>query len=303
VVTGKGGVGKSTVAAALAIAAQQAGQRVLAVELEPNAGLAAALRVTSGRAGVIVASPSGVAVSYFEGSAALAEYLERVVRLGPLLGRVLAHPLYRAFVGAAPGLSELMVIGKIRDELVLRKLHGRPRWDALVLDAGSTGHALELLRMASAAARTFGRGRVNRNARRIHALLSDPAQTSVHVVATPEEMPIAEAVELIGRLRELGLPIGRLIVNACRETPPEGADVALTALETLKSSDAESEVLRSALLHAARRELGWARIQGRAIEALERRAGLAVWPLPLIPTALDSAALSQLGSLLAEVVR
>ncbi len=133
-VTGKGGVGKSTLAAALALALSRSGGRVLAVELDAPGGLSRALGVTLAAPGEIVGSSSGVWVSYFDGGAALSEYLMRKVRLGRLAQKLFDHPLYGAFVQAAPGVKELMAIGKVRDELLLQR-----RWDAVVVDAGASG--------------------------------------------------------------------------------------------------------------------------------------------------------------------
>ncbi len=269
IVVGKGGVGKSTVSAAFAIAAFRRGARVLAIEVEEAAGLSRAFGVEPDRPGTIVKSPSGVCLAWVEGTAALAEYLERKVRLGPMLQPVLRHPLYRAFVAAAPGLGELLLIGKVRDELVLQK-----KWDTVVLDAGASGHALELLRMSSVAAKTFRSGRVHREALRVHGLLADPERARVHVVATPERMAIAEAIDLNRRVSEIGLSIGALIVNACRAPAPRGIEATLARLP--------GSELGRALLELANRALGWQRLQARAIAELETATGRQTLRLPLL---------------------
>lgn len=295
VVLGKGGVGKSTVSAALALAALRAGQRVLAVELDAIGGLAKALGARPERAGSIVPTESGVSVAVFEGAAALAEYLSHVVRLGPVLDVVFSHPLYKAFVAAAPGLRELMVIGKVRDELWLQK---EARWDTLVLDAGTSGHALEHLRMPAVAAEAFGSGRVHRESRRVADALEDPARTRVHVVATPEEMPILEAIEVIVTLRELRLPVGELVINGCREQAPDDAEEALALLAAQPESAA-----RDALSRAGRRALGWERIQERAIAQAEVGTGLTALRLPrVLEEPLGLPELAMLGMWLEEVV-
>lgn len=166
---GKGGVGKSTVAAALALMFAERGARVLGIELDAPGGLSGLLGVTLPRPGAIVETPAGVSFTYFDGADALTEYLPRKMHLGPLADTVVAHPLYQAFVQAAPGVKELMAIGKVRDELVLKS-----HWDFVVVDAGASGHALEYLRMPAATRATFRRGRVHREASRVHALLGVP---------------------------------------------------------------------------------------------------------------------------------
>jgi len=304
VVLGKGGVGKSAVSAALALAARQCKMRVLAVELDAKAGLCSTLSAEPPRAGVIVPTSSGVSVAYFEGAAALAEYLGRVVRLGVVLPTVLAHPLYRAFVAAAPGVRELMVMGKLRDELDLQKEGRSPRWDALIVDAGSTGQALEHLRMPAAAVDAFRSGRVHREARRVHALLADPTRCAVHVVATAEEMPVAESIEAVARLRQLGLATGRLMMNACRPVAPDGAEAVLSALHAAALPDERLAGARDAVVTSARRALGWQRVQEQSIARAERATGLEALRLPFVfSDPLDAGALGPLVDRLMEVVR
>ena len=282
-VLGKGGVGKSTVAAALALGLARGGARVLAIELDRPDGLGRALRARTDAPGAITLTPAGVAYSYFDGAAALAEYLQRKARLGPLLHGVFAHPLYAAFVGAAPGVKELLAIGKVRDELVLQKVHGRPRWDAVVVDAGASGHALEVLRMPKSAASTFASGRVHREAARIHELISDGSRSAIHVLATAEEMPVAEAAQSVGTLEaEIGLPVGRLIVNRCIEPAPAGIERTLRRLVELSVMGERERAAREALLASGRRALGWAAIQERAIDALRLATRREPLRLPLL---------------------
>lgn len=281
-VTGKGGVGKSTVAAALALDLANEG-RVLAIELSPPAGLSRLLEVRPARPGEPTPVPGrpSLHVTYFDGETALAEYLRNTVRLGPLLDRVFEHPLYRAFVRSAPGLQELMAIGKVRDEL--RRWQGlRHRWDAVVVDAGATGHAFEHLRMPAAAAETFRAGLVHREASRIRDLLQDPQRTSVHVVALPEEMPLEEAIRIVDELGELGLPLGQLVINRCREPAPEGLDAHVRTLDGL-APDPPLDQARASMREVISRTLGWLRIQEEGIAELERRTGRSTRRLPLLP--------------------
>jgi anion-transporting ArsA/GET3 family ATPase len=253
---------------------------VLGIELDAPGGLSRAFRVVLDTPAVRVPTECGVTLTYFEGGAALAEYLERVVRLGPTLDKVFAHPLYRSFVAAAPGVKELMVIGKVRDELLLQKVGSRPRWDVVVVDAGASGHALEYLRMPAAARDTFRSGRVHREARRVHALLADAVRTAVHVVTTAEQMPLAEALESIRRLREeLRLPVGRAIVNRCFDPPPVGFDAALARLERLPV-ECTARGVRDSLVAVARRRLAHVRLQERVIDELRQATGAEPLALP-----------------------
>lgn len=279
-VTGKGGVGKSTVAAALATAAATRGARVLAIELGEAAGLCRALGVRPSEPGEPAAA-GDVHVAYLDGSAALAEYLRRRVHL-PFARSVIVHPMYAAFVAAAPGLRELMTIGKIRDELVLQQ-----RWDVIVVDAGSSGHALEYLRMPAAAAAAFARGRIHREAGVNADLLRDPRASAIHVVATPEEMPLREAIQTVAALRGLGLAIGRVIANRCLPPAPAGVDAAL------------ARVTEPAVGAVLRRARDWEAIQERGIAVLEGELATTTLRVPRLRGATPVAVAPHVAGVLA----
>ncbi len=292
IVTGKGGVGKSTVAAALAVAASRRGKQVLAIELSESAGLSGLLGVARGEPGAIVPVARGLAHSWFDGEAALAEFIVRNVPFGARLKPFFGHPLYRAFVSAGPGVRELMAIGKVRDEL-LGLSTGAPPWDLVVVDAGASGHALQLLGMPAATARTFASGLAHREATKVAATLEDPNTTAVHVVARPEVMPLEEAGETIERLRERNLPVGRLVVNQCWAVPPNGAS---QVIDTLSLTDPLGQSLRA----AAERALGWSAVQEQGVARLEARVRKPALRLPrLLGPAFGRAEVDQLSELIA----
>lgn len=283
-ITGKGGVGKSTIAAALAVLAAGRGARVLAIELGEPAGVRRIFGVRPREPGEIVRAACGVHVAFFDGAAALAEYLTRRMHLGRFARPILAHPLYTAFVAAAPGLRELVAIGKVRDELVIRA-----RWDVVVVDAGASGHAIEHLRMPAVAAATFASGRVHREAAVNAELLRDPARCAIHIVATPEEMPLREAAQTLRALRAYDLAIGRVIVNRCVPPAPPGVDEAIASVR-------DPDVAR--VLARAR---SWERVQERSIAALEADLGIACVRVPKLPLADGLAQARALAWPIAEV--
>src|SRR5206468_3321591 len=152
-------------------------------------------------------------VQSVDGRAALEEYLGLIVPVKRLLATIFSSRIYQYFVAAAPGLKELMTVGKIFYEAT-RGDGGRPAWDAIVVDAPATGHSLQYLRMPQAARETFGVGLVQREATRIVELLHDRRTTAVHVVTLAEEMPVAETLEARAQLAgALDLPLGHVIVN------------------------------------------------------------------------------------------
>lgn len=280
VVTGKGGVGKSTVAVALALRARRQGQRVLLIEMEEPAGAAGLLGVRPSEPGVPTQVEPGLFLAYYNGEAALAEYLERHAPFGGALRKLFSHPLYLAFVHAGPGVRELMAIGKVRDEM-LGLATGEAAWDRIVLDAGSSGDALQLLGMPRAAARTFRSGIAHREATRVAGQLSDPVATRVHLVALAEEMPLEEVAETLERLRELELPIGKLFINRCQPVAPPGAEEAARMLEAWDLASEHAKAAK-ALALVARRALGWQRVQEEAIAAVRERTGLGIVRLPAL---------------------
>jgi anion-transporting ArsA/GET3 family ATPase len=296
-VVGKGGVGKSTLAAAIALAEAGRGARVLAMELGGPGGLARIFGRVPSEPGVPVEVRPRLSIATVEGEAALAEYLELVVPIRRFLAAVFTSRVYRFFVAAAPGLKELMTMGKIWYEED-RKVDGRPAWDVLVVDAGASGHSLQYLQMPGTAAETFSSGLVHREAGRVQALLEDDTRTEVHVVALPEEMPVVEATQIIARLRgDLALPLGAVYVNRCRETAPAGAAAAVERLraarcaEPRSTSSGEEEAriagypvasLREGLEAAAVRALAWEAVQERSIERLRREAQVEIVRLPFV---------------------
>jgi anion-transporting ArsA/GET3 family ATPase len=214
VVTGKGGVGKSTVAAALGLAGVRAGRHTIVVEVSDRHDVARALG----------GSPSAGEEELVDGlhhlsvdpQAALEEYL-RDQLASRMVSELMASSRTFAYLTAAtPGLHELLMIGKVwdlaQDE---RRTPGPAHYDLVILDAPSSGHALAVLRSP----RTFGAvaraGPIARQARAIDAMLSDPARTGVVLVARPEEMPVNETLELKDALQaEMGLGVDLAVVNA-----------------------------------------------------------------------------------------
>jgi anion-transporting ArsA/GET3 family ATPase len=235
VVTGKGGVGKTTVAAALAVAAARRGLRVVVAEVASRDELSRALAGTASVPFEERAIADGVFHVSIDPQLAMEEYL-----VDQLPSRALAEALTRSRVfgylaAATPGMRELLTIGKAF-ELAQdrRRTPGAAPYDLVVLDAPATGHGVAVLsapRTFSDAARV---GPVARQGRTIHEMLADPSRTGVVAVATAEEMPVNETLALRHELRAaMGLELSGVIVNGLwpdRLTAPEAAAVAASPL-------------------------------------------------------------------------
>ena len=223
----EGGVGKSTVATALAVVFAESGKRGVACADGAESAARGASSASKGRRGIVEALPN-LCVLTVDGESALSEYLGLVLPVRRVQRMVVESKLYHHFVAAAPGLKELMTVGKIwyEEQLVAK---GRPKWDVIVVDAPATGHVLQYLRMPSAAAEAFGPGLVRREAQKVIELLCDPVRTAVCPVTTAEEMPVNETAEMYQQLRErLRMPLGVLFVNRVHAAPLAPTDIPAT---------------------------------------------------------------------------
>jgi anion-transporting ArsA/GET3 family ATPase len=281
-VVGKGGVGKSTITAALAIAHARAGKRVLAVELGRREGLSRLLAPAASTGAGPVEIRHGLWLARVQGDDALAEYLELVVPIRRLLNIVFTSRRYRYFVAAAPGLKELMAVGKIWYERQKKGDDGRPLWDMILVDAGASGQSLQYLQMPGAAARTFRKGLVHRESERVATLLGDAETTAVHVVAIPEDMPLTEAREVLARLRgDLDLPVGTVYLNRTRTPAPAGVTDAVAALGRVPRDDARARIAAAAGVTAAR-TLAWTVLQEDKLSRFEQETDAQCLRLPLL---------------------
>ena len=237
VVTGKGGTGKTTVAAALALALARDGGRVLLVEVEGRQGIAQLFglhplpyeerRVATTGGGEVRA----LAVDPEE---ALLEYLEMFYKLG-MAGRALRKIGAVDFATTiAPGLRDVLLTGKVK-EAVTRSADGRRVYDAVVLDAPPTGRIGRFLNVTAETARLAKVGPIKNQSEGVAAILRSP-MTSVHVVTLLEEMPVQESADAMEELGGLGIPIGRVIVNGTR--PPALAGAKITGAEVRRALQA-----------------------------------------------------------------
>ena len=283
-VVGKGGVGKTSVSCALAIEAARRGARTLLVEVDGVGRAAQLFDIDVRPPGEVAAVGASLFLMNVEGTAALAEYLMMTVPVKRVLQGVLHSRVYQYFVAAAPGLKELMTVGKIWFEANRKdESTGRPAWDLVIVDAPSTGHSLQYLAMPQAALDAFPSGFVHREASHVVELLQDAQQTGVVLVTTAEEMPVNETVEMHGRLsEELHLPQVLLVVNRVHQTELQPADVERLAKRLEDGAFRQDRVFAEEILRRAREEIGWLRINQRYLDRLTEEVRLPRVVLPFL---------------------
>ncbi len=284
-VVGKGGVGKTTVACALALEASHAGLRTLLVEVDGVGRAAQFFDLPPGPAGQAREVAPRLFLMDVEGAAALAEYLMLIIPVKRVIQAVLHSRIYQYFVAAAPGLKELMTVGKIWYEAErVDETTGQRRWDLLVVDAPATGHSLQYLGMPQAAWEAFPTGLVHREAERVMGLLRDPNRTAVLYVTAAEEMPVNETVELHRRVRDsLKLPAAGLIVNRVHQSDLRPEDVERLGKALHGQCSARQRALFEAVLERAREEVGWIAINQRYLARLAQEVPLPSLTLPYLP--------------------
>src|SRR3954468_16706471 len=271
-VTGKGGVGKTTVAAALGLKAAREGRRTIVCEVAEQERLPGLFGDDSVGYEERELAPGLFGMS-IDPERAKEEWLRYELRSSTLAGLLGHSRLFQYLTAAAPGLTELVTIGKVWELAQLqRKTRGAAPYDLVIVDAPATGHGIAMLRAPQTFSEVARVGPIHRQAGYIHRFLTDRASTGVVTVALPEEMPVNETLDLGGRLHdELGMDIDRIVVN---QVLPERFTAA--EAERLESVDG-SLAVRAALTEYRR-----ARVQRTQLRRLRRAAKAPVTTLPFL---------------------
>ena len=221
IVTGKGGTGKTTVAAALALTLAAGGRKVLLVEVEGRQGIAQLFDVPPlpyEESKIATADGGGhVNALAIDIEAAFLEYLDMFYNLG-IAGRAMRRIGAIEFATTiAPGLRDVLLTGKIKEAVVRMGADKRPAYDAIVVDSPPTGRIARFLDVTKAVSDLATGGPVHTQAESVVRLFHSE-QTAIHLVTLLEALPVQETIEAIEELQSLDLPIGSVIVN--RNIPP-----------------------------------------------------------------------------------
>jgi len=305
IVSGKGGVGKSTVAAGLALLASRTGRNVIVVEIDTVPTVLTLL----GGSGEVGYRPREVrpriSVVNIDGFSAIEDYLSGKVGNRLLLRKILGSRLYRYFVAAAPGLKELMCVGKLWDLVDNQPgSDGRPLYDLVIADMPATGHGFSHLRMPRTAVETLKIGFVKEEAAKILRLFQDPGRAAMLIVTLAEEMPVNEAIDLRRLVtEELGCRVGAVVVNGvypsllgAQQEEERQLERLQAVLQELRGDPRWRPLLESALTVNRRRA-----VNRRYIEQLRSQVPDPLLILPFLFTRdFDSSAIDALSRTLAE---
>jgi anion-transporting ArsA/GET3 family ATPase len=271
-VSGKGGTGKSTVAAALALTLAAGGRKVLLVEVEGRQGIAQLFDVPPlpyEEVKIATAEHGGqVKALAIDIEAAFLEYLDMFYNLG-LAGRAMRRIGAIEFATTiAPGLRDVLLTGKIKETVVRVDKNRLPVYDAVVVDAPPTGRIARFLDVTKAVADLAKGGPVHSQSEGVVQLLHSD-QTAIHLVTLLEALPMQETMEAIDELQRLNLPIGSVIVN--RNIP-----VYLQPDDLVKATegDVDADAVRAGL-HAAGITLSDADFAGLLTETIEHATRIA----------------------------
>jgi Anion-transporting ATPase len=281
VITGKGGVGKTTIAAAVGLAAASAGRRAIVVEVGEESRLPGLFGIAEPAAGVEIELQDRLSSISIDPDSALLEWLQALG--GRVSGRVLASSgTFQYFAAAAPGAKELVTMVKVWQLTRGESRRGHTAGhDLVVLDAPATGHALGML----GSPQTFGSiarvGPIAGQTRQLRELLESPARTAYLAVALGTEMAVTEALEVQqGLRRQLGRDLAAVVVNALlplRFTAAELERIAALSEEPSPGADAGApdaarQAVAASTLKAARGVHDRARLQHNQVARLRRRS-------------------------------
>src|SRR5262245_11509714 len=303
VVSGKGGVGRTTVAATLARVAAAPGKRVLLAAAAATDRLGRMFGRDEPLGSTITTLAPGIDGVNITPASSIHEYGVKVLRSELVTRALFDNRAVRGLLGAIPGLDGYALLGKAWFHTTEMR-DGRPRYDLVIFDGPATGHAALMLRIPQAILNVMPKGPLAGDARAIKTLLQDPKRAALVIVTLAEDLPAREALELAAQARgPLAMPLGPLVVNALPTDALSAPAVDSVLAAAADGGGGGDQQLRATLRMAAgvraHREAA-----DRVLAGLKRDLGLPMITLPRIPTAeIGPAIIAELVPHLAEQIR
>jgi anion-transporting ArsA/GET3 family ATPase len=255
-VTGKGGVGKTAIAAGLATLLARQGKRVLCAEVAPDPSAPSALGDALGGHSP-GEEPSRISdqirAVLLTPSMGHRRFLQDVLPVKVLADAAMRSSAIRKFLSAAPGFADMGVMYRLLDLFRQKRPDGSPEHEVCIVDAPATGHALALAQIPELLARVIPAGPIGKTAREGVALMSDPSQVGAIVVTLPEKLPVTEAEELCSGLAKHKVPLAAVVMNRVPQDPfsAEERSALSPVLEANRALVGTRELSRIDRAHAA----------------------------------------------------
>lgn len=270
ITAGKGGVGRTTVSAALAVSFAMNNQKTLLATADRNEKQLARLlgRKVGTRNTRIRRNLDAVSIKTME---SIKEYTLMILKIRYIQKLLVGTRAMQSFIANIPGITEWAVMGKATYHLT-EKLNGGHRYDRIVLDTPPTGHSLSLLKIPYFISRVIGSGPLHSVAEERLRLLTDSSTTGILLVTLPEEMAVSEALDMHASIRgSIGIPVLGAVVN--RKMEPLFSEKDELRIEEMASGSNPGDVLKAALFRIRRTKL-----QDRQIDRIGSRLPVAVLP-------------------------
>jgi Mrp family chromosome partitioning ATPase len=281
-VAGKGGVGRTTVSAALARAAVARGRRVLLAQMDSPERLTRMLGAPVPVGPEVVAVDRRLDAVNMTAKSALHEYGVMVLRYEAVYRALFENRAVRGFLGAIPGLDAYAMLGKAWWHTT-QISEGRPKYDLIIVDGPASGHAVRMLSIPQAILETVPKGPLARDAAAMRGLFTDASRSAILMVTLAEDLPARETSVLARQARELAMPLGPLVVNAV-PSPQFGAPALGNLLDSLHTPGVSPPRPLAGILDGARLLRQWRQDAEVVLTRLRVDPGLPLVELPRLPT-------------------
>lgn len=203
--TGKGGVGKTTIASLFALAMANLGKKVLLIDLDPESPVSSLFQAEKA---TMVSKPLAPNIDgiLIDPMSSLREFIVRQIKIEKIYDLIFENKIFHFFMKAAPGVEEMALIGKIY-------YLTQERWDTVIVDTPATGQGLYLFKIPKVFMELTQKGPLAEQSEKIYSTLTEKKKTAIHLITLAEELPVQETIELFTEIKKLKLPMGELFLN------------------------------------------------------------------------------------------